>query len=46
MHHDEEYFPDPDDFRPSRWLEENTGRDLNDAFMPFGIGPRACVGRK
>lgn len=35
--------PDADDFRPERW-EKPTPRQKN-AFVPFSIGPRACVGR-
>ena len=45
LHHDKEYWKDPEVFRPERWFDENG--DLlshSDYFMPFGIGPRVCVG--
>lgn len=35
------HWPDPHAFRPERWLGgEAAGR----AFIPFGLGPRACAG--
>ncbi|GLZ02453.1 cytochrome P450 [Actinoplanes sp. NBRC 103695] len=41
---DVERFPEPDEFRPQRWLE---GRLPAEAlpFAPFGGGPRFCPGR-
>ncbi|CAJ2500225.1 Uu.00g030780.m01.CDS01 [Anthostomella pinea] len=42
MHRNEEAFPDPEKFDPSRW-ETPTDKAKN-AFMPFGIGPRNCIG--
>ncbi|EED77273.1 predicted protein, partial [Postia placenta Mad-698-R] len=41
IHYDEERFPDPERFDPSRWLGVPE-RDLTF----FGIGPRACLARK
>ncbi|XP_045592515.1 cytochrome P450 302a1, mitochondrial [Procambarus clarkii] len=39
-----EYFPEPDKFLPERWLEkENVNPFL---VLPFGHGPRACIGRR
>ncbi|KAF8724685.1 Cytochrome P450 monooxygenase, partial [Rhizoctonia solani] len=35
---------DASEFRPGRWLEDNA-QSLNKYFVPFSIGPRACVGR-
>ncbi|CAE7189887.1 unnamed protein product [Rhizoctonia solani] len=31
-------------FRPERWLDNHTGT-FNKYFVPFSIGPRACIGR-
>ena len=39
-------FHEPDSFRPERWLGgEDFLDDKLDASMPFGMGPRVCVGR-
>ncbi|KAI9296044.1 cytochrome P450 [Neoconidiobolus thromboides FSU 785] len=35
---------DPDSFNPERWLENGKFKN-NPNFMPFSIGPRACIGR-
>ncbi|XP_066602052.1 cytochrome P450 9e2-like [Prorops nasuta] len=44
LHRDPGYFEDPDKFEPERWLDK---RNLNNpAFIPFGIGPRACIGNR
>lgn len=47
IHHNEEYFPDPFEFRPERWIEsdEATLRLMQSAFSPFSIGPRGCAGK-
>ncbi|WP_162794780.1 cytochrome P450 [Nonomuraea lactucae] len=39
-------FPDPQAFRPERWLDDKTaaGPDTQ-PFLPFGAGPRFCPGR-
>lgn len=42
MHRDPEHFPDPETFKPDRFLNENG--DLKDKYyMPFGDGPRVCI---
>lgn len=43
IHRDEQYFPQPMDYKPERFLEDKMEYD-QDAFMPFGIGPRHCIG--
>jgi len=43
MMRNERYYKDPDSFKPSRW--ENPTKDEVDAFMPFLIGRRNCVGQ-
>lgn len=40
------HFEDPDDFIPERWMSACQSKILNlEAFEPFGIGPRSCIGR-
>lgn len=41
---DEKYFPQPMDYKPERYSEEKEENNLV-AFMPFGDGPRYCIGR-
>jgi len=41
LHHREDLFPQPDDFRPERFLE---GKADNYAWIPFGGGVRRCIG--
>lgn len=36
-----EYWPDPLAFRPERWRE---GRPVKFSYLPFGGGPRLCIG--
>ena len=45
----EEHFPDPDQFLPERWLREcaRTSKPPHSHVrLPFGHGPRMCVGRR
>jgi cytochrome P450 family 135 len=41
LHHREEDFPEPAEFRPERFLEAKTD---NYAWIPFGGGVRRCIG--
>ncbi|KAL3587457.1 Cytochrome P450 monooxygenase fpaps7 [Fusarium poae] len=49
IHHNEEYFPNPFEFRPERWLPEEVGDDAvlkaHAAFHTFSQGPRGCPGK-
>lgn len=40
---DPENFPDPDNYFPDRFSDDNPMYNP-DAFIPFGDGPRACIG--
>ncbi|MGH2974901.1 MAG: cytochrome P450 [Solirubrobacterales bacterium] len=41
IHHDPEIYPEPDAFRPERFLEESPGTYT---WIPFGGGRRRCLG--
>lgn len=44
LHYDAEYFPDPEKFDPDRFNEQNKGLIQPFTYMPFGEGPRNCIG--
>ncbi|KFZ04580.1 hypothetical protein V502_10043, partial [Pseudogymnoascus sp. VKM F-4520 (FW-2644)] len=44
IHHNPTIYRDPHSFRPERWLAGDAA-ELSDYFVPFSVGPRACVGR-
>lgn len=46
MHHDPRWFPEPDAFDPDRWLDERRDAVPRYAYLPFGTGPRSCVGEQ
>ncbi|KAI0411865.1 cytochrome P450 [Xylaria grammica] len=47
LHHNAEYFPEPFVFKPERWLPGGAAANptAKAAFIPFSVGPRACVGK-
>jgi cytochrome P450 len=44
LHRDPRFFPEPNAFRPERWLDGLDKRLPRGAFVPFGLGPRKCIG--
>ncbi len=43
-HHNPRHFPNPDVFDPERFNEENEKALPRHAYLPFGAGPRVCIG--
>lgn len=43
-HHDARWFPDPEAFRPERFVASAEAPPRG-AWMPFGAGPRVCIGQ-
>lgn len=46
IHRDPKYYPNPDVFDPDRFSVENRASFNMSAYLPFGIGPRSCVGTR
>lgn len=45
IHHDAEYFPNPEKFDPTRFNDDNKSSIVAGSYLPFGMGQRACIGR-
>jgi cytochrome P450 family 9 len=43
---DPKYFPNPEKFDPYRFSDENKGNIQSGTFLPFGMGPRTCIGSR
>ncbi|HEX4591406.1 MAG TPA: cytochrome P450 [Gemmataceae bacterium] len=44
LHRDPRWWPEPEKFRPERWLDGSTKDLPKFAYFPFGGGPRMCIG--
>ncbi|MFJ2902976.1 cytochrome P450 [Streptomyces sp. NPDC087212] len=45
LHRDPTHWNEPDRFDPDRFHSKNHGEAHKAAFLPFGFGPRVCIGR-
>ncbi|KAF2894714.1 hypothetical protein ILUMI_11459 [Ignelater luminosus] len=46
LHRDPKYFPNPDKFDPERFNDENKQTIVPFTYLPFGTGPRNCIGSR
>ncbi|KAF5283744.1 hypothetical protein FQR65_LT02638 [Abscondita terminalis] len=46
LHHDPAYFPNPDVYDPERFSDENKNNFPCFSYIPFGEGPRNCIGER
>ncbi|VVC25724.1 Hypothetical protein CINCED_3A014569 [Cinara cedri] len=45
LHNDPKYYPNPEIFDPERFTDENKALRPHGTFLPFGDGPRICIGK-
>jgi cytochrome P450 len=44
LHHDARWWDEPERFMPERWAEPYPNQPPKYAYIPFGAGPRVCIG--
>lgn len=44
LHHDPKYWPEPESFNPDRFDPEKKKQQVPYTYLPFGGGPRLCIG--
>uniref|UniRef100_A0A2S2NM21 Putative Cytochrome p450 n=1 Tax=Schizaphis graminum TaxID=13262 RepID=A0A2S2NM21_SCHGA len=46
LHYDSKYYPDPQKYDPERFSPEEKAKRPNGTYLPFGDGPRSCIGKR
>lgn len=46
IHYDEQFYPEPNKFDPERFIGDNKKSFIDMPYMPFGDGPRICIGMR
>ncbi|XP_063916065.1 cytochrome P450 9e2-like [Zophobas morio] len=46
IHRDPKYYPEPERFDPERFSDENKANVKPYTYLPFGTGPRNCIGSR
>jgi cytochrome P450 len=44
MHTDQELYPDPQSFKPERWMDRTGRKNNEEGYTPFSRGTRVCLG--
>lgn len=46
LHRQRDFWPQPDSFRPERFFGDAANAIPRHAWLPFGLGPRVCIGAR
>ncbi|XP_055948406.1 cytochrome P450 3A41-like [Argiope bruennichi] len=46
IHHSEEFWEQPEEFNPDRFLPGSAAKRQSCSYMAFGTGPRSCIGQR